>query len=76
MTWLETCEELELLKVKFNPYHEIQAKAKATKIDLTHTQTLELKALRARAIELHYIRIELNLNETKNVKRRDSGRSL
>lgn len=65
MTWDETTEELKSLMVKFNPYHEIQANAKKSKIDLTPTQELELKALRARAVELHYIRIWMNINANK-----------
>lgn len=61
MTWDETTDELRLLTAKFNPYHEIQAKSKATKIYLTPTQELELKALRDRAIALHYMRISINI---------------
>lgn len=57
MTWEETLIEIQELISKFAPYHEIKEK------DLNLIQKAELKALRDRAIELHYIRIGIVINE-------------
>jgi len=57
MTWDDTIIELKELSLKFRPYHEFKEK------DLTEVQKAEIKVLRDRAVELHYIRIGIVINE-------------